>query len=308
MTGKNEKKQCTINRGMFGSIVTLGMSALLLFCLTGCSPEPPDYDLYENIGDYLELKYTNHGAEKRSISDDFIDYSVNLSGLFSLVFGAAQLEVHLTSYDSSDMAVASISQFEVPPDSGSYTDVAFVVRPAANIRAPFVHGDALKALAGMDGSFSMDFYNVNQENIDWETFFDNETETLEKALALVEPYQRTGEDRGKFTAHLVPYKSPYRIEIEEPETDDETERQAYFTAALDAFKLFMDAYFRSLARLEPENDTDLIQGTKDGTDEFIDILYEEDFAANMGKELFGDDFDKYFLEGFWRDGYYGSGL
>lgn len=70
----------------------------------------------------------------------------------------------------------------------------------------------------------------------------------------------------------------------------------------------MDAYFTALERLAPEADQDLIDGTKEGTDTFISTIYEEDFAATLGKQLFGDDFDTYFLDGFWRDGYYGEGL
>jgi hypothetical protein len=277
--------------------------------LAGCRAEKPDYDLYDRMGDYARDSFTDSGAELRDISSQFDDYTVQLTGMFRLAFGASQLELHASSYNGTKIAVASTSQFEVPPDSGSYSDVAFVVRPAANIRAPFVHGDALKEMAGMSGSFSMDFYNVNPDHIDLETFFDNETATLEQALALVEQYQRKeGEGRGEYTPHLEPYKSDYRIEIEEPDTDNETKRKAYFDAAYQAFTLFMDAYFSSLGRLSPEDDQELIQGTIAGTDAFIDTLYEEDFAAMMGKELFGDDFDTYFLELFWRDGYYGEGI
>jgi hypothetical protein len=127
-------------------------------------------------------------------------------------------------------------------------------------------------------------------------------------LELVAPYQRQGEDRGKYTKHLVEYKSPYRIEIDESYIPAGTERQDYYDDVLAAYKLFMDAYFTSLERLEPDNDTALIEGTAQGTDTFIQTLYDEDTAASLGKQLFGDDFDAYFLDGFWRDGYYGQGL
>ena len=70
----------------------------------------------------------------------------------------------------------------------------------------------------------------------------------------------------------------------------------------------MDAYSNSLAQLEPEDDENLIQNTKDGTDEFIQTLLENDFAAKMGRVMFGDDFEKYFLDAMWRDGYYGEGI
>ena len=87
---------------------------------------------------------------------------------------------------------------------------------------------------------------------------------------------------------------------------DEEAREDYHEAALEAYKLYMDAYFTALSRLEAEEE--VIEGNKAGIDAFIDILYEEDFAATAGKLLFGSDFDTYFLDGFWRDGYYGPGL
>jgi hypothetical protein len=85
----------------------------------------------------------------------------------------------------------------------------------------------------------------------------------------------------------------------------EAAREAYHAAVLQAFKLFVDAYFTSLARLEPEDDQELIEGNREGTDVFLDLIYEQDIAAQMGKTLFGEDFDTYFLDGFWRYGYYG---
>ena len=78
-----------------------------------------------------------------------------------------------------------------------------------------------------------------------------------------------------------------------------------------AFQLFYDAYLTSLEEnISPEDDQDLIQGNKDGADEIIDLLYDEDFVAQMGPRLFQSQeaFDKYFLDAFWRRGYYGAGL
>lgn len=291
------------------------IAACIALCVSSCAPqtEPPDYDLYENMRSYAEQKLTDAGALPR---DDFPDlfsseYIIELTGLFRLVFGAPQLEVHLASYESDSLAHGSLSQFEVPPDSENYTDFAFSYRPAADIRAPLLHGDALKAMGGSDGSFSMDFYNLNSAEIDLETFFGDEIEKINQALDLVEPYQRQGEDRGKYIEHLKEYTTmQYRIEIDEGYIPDETEeaREAYYEAALAAYKLFMDAYFARLAALDPEQDDGLIQGSKQGFDAFLSTLYENDFAASMGKELFGDDFDTYYFEGFWRKDYYGDGL
>jgi hypothetical protein len=287
----------------------LAVTVTLVF--TGCTKPPEeDYNLYEDMRVYLQEKLNEmEGITVREdIAQYYEDYILKLSLIPRLVFGSKQLEVHMYSYESDAMAVASISQFEVPPDSENFTDVAFTIRPKANLRAPFMHGDALKGMAGMDTSFSLDFWNVNQDSIDWEAFFGDQIQKLDQGHALVAPYQRTGEDRGKYTQHLVPYKwEEYRIEIEEPDTDNEDERKAYYDAALAAFKLYTDAYLISLARLEAEDDAALIDGTTEGTDEVIQVLLDEDAAAQLGRLLFGneDEFEKYFLDAFWRAGYYG---
>jgi hypothetical protein len=299
---------------------TLQRPAGLLIAVTllisgACTPasDPPDYDLYKNMRAYAEETLTDAGAVQRDEFPELFStaYDIDLTGIFRLVFGSSALRVHLASYESPAIAAGSLSQFEVPPGSENYTDFAFVIRPAANLRAPMVHGDALKAMAGMNGSFSMDFYNVNKDAVDLDEFFGDQLEKIQQGLALVEPYQRQGEDRGKYISHLQEYTSDvYRIEIDESYIpgDGETERAAYYAAALEAYQLFMDAYFTALARLEPEDDPALIEANKAGIDTFIDILYEFDFAASLGKQLFQDDFDTYFLEGFWRDGFYGAGL
>jgi hypothetical protein len=291
------------------SVIVIALA--MTFVCSGCTKPPEeDYNLYEDMRVYLQEKLNEMEgiAEREDIALYYDDYVLNLSLIPRLVFGSKQLEIHMYSYESDKMAVASISQFEVPPDSENFTDVAFTVRPKANLRAPFMHGDALKGMAGMDTSFSMDFWNVNKDSIDWETFFGDQIEKLEQGHALVEPYQRTGEDRGKYTKHLIPYKwEDYRIEIEEPDTTDENERKAYADAALAAFKLYTDAYLASLARLEAEDDQALIDGNKEGLAELMDIALAEDPAAKLGLLLFGDqaEFEKYFLDAFWRAGYYG---
>jgi hypothetical protein len=288
-------------------VIALAMT----FVCSGCTKPPEDdYNLYEDMRVYLQEKFNEMEgiAVREDIVDYYDNYILDLSLIPRLVFGSKQLEIHMYSYESDQMAVASISQFEVPPDSENFTDVAFTVRPKANIRAPFMHGDALKGMAGMDTSFSMDFWNVDKDSIDWETFFGDQIAKLDEGHDLVAPYQRTGEDRGKYTKHLIPYKwEEYRIEIEEPDTDDEGEREAYHRAALEAFKLYADAYLASLARLEAEDDQALIDGNKEGLAELMDIALAEDPAAKLGLLLFGDqaEFEKYFLDAFWRAQYFG---
>ena len=297
------------------------MHVLCLLCciplLVSCAKTPEkDYDLYKNMQQYLLQKFqTMPGFQTRDIAADFDNYVLKLTLIPRLVFGERELEVHLYPGESDHMATACISQFEEPPDSGNFSDVAFVVRPNANIRAPYLHGDALKGMAGMSTSFSMDFYNVNKDEIDVDQFFGEDgIELLQQGLALVQKFQRIpqeqGGNRGKSTPHLDPYKSVYRIEIQVPKTEVEAELKEYHDAALAAFKLFADAYLIALARLQPEDDAALISGTKAGTDIFINTLLEEDIAAKLGLLLFNSEekFNHYFNDGFWYAGYYGPGL
>ena len=291
------------------SVIVIALA--MTFVCSGCTKPPEeDYNLYEDMRVYLQEKFNEMEgiAVREDIADYYENYILDLSLIPRLVFGSKKLEIHMYSYESDKMAVASISQFEVPPDSENFTDVAFTVRPKANIRAPFMHGDALKGMAGMDTSFSMDFWNVDKDSIDWEEFFGDQIAKLDQGHDLVAPYQRTGEDRGKYTKHLIPYKwEDYRIEIEEPDTTDENERKAYADAALAAFKLYTDAYLTSLARLEAEDDTALIDGNKEGLAALMEIALAEDPAAKLGLLLFGDqaEFEKYFLDAFWRAEYFG---
>jgi len=298
-------------QGTFSCTVLLLSSVFLL--MTSCAPAPelPDYGLFENLRDYSIQTFEGAGLLPRSDTPDIFtsEYILDLKGLIRLVFGAPQLEVHLFLYESPEMAAGSLNMFEVPPNSDNYVDFAFSFRPSANLRAPLVHGDVGKAMGGMDGSFSMDFYNLDKEALDLDEFFGDQLVKINQALDLVEPYQRQGEDRGKYIEHLKDYSSiVYRIEIDESYIPEDTEeaRKDYHDAALEAYKLYMDAYFTALSRLEGEDA--VIEGNKAGIDAFIDTLYEEDFAATMGKQLFGSDFDTYYLDGFWRDGYYGPGL
>ena len=197
MAGTQTKPLYRVFRFQAG-IIALILSCALVF--NSCAPPLPDFNIYANLRAYMEQKLSDHGAVVRQDFPSLFsnEYIIDLNALFALVFGDKQLEVHLASYESSMLAVASMSQFEVPPDSGNFTDFAFTIRPSANVRAPFLHGDALKGNAGTDSSFAMDFYNINQDSIDWEDFFGDQIQKLNDGLALVAPYQRQGEDRSQY--------------------------------------------------------------------------------------------------------------
>jgi|GEM_PF-343597 len=283
--------------------------------LPSCKPAAPDYDLYENMGAYMKDKLVASGATVRTnMPAKFapgVTYIKEL-GLLSLIFGSPQLQVYLQSYESARIAVGSISQFEAPPGSGSYTDCAFVVRPAANIAGPIMHGDARAAMAGSGEKFAMDFYTYDSDTISLNEFFGpGQIAKINQAMDLVAKYQIPAPpagDRGNLTKYLNDYKSAYRLELAAPK-DNETARKAYADAALQAFKLYQDAYFEALAAVKADTDSAVVQGRKDATDAFINLFEANDTAVSLGRLLFGaEDFPLYFNEGFWREGYYGQGI
>jgi hypothetical protein len=288
---------------------------LALLLLPSCKAAPPDYDLYENMGAYMKGKLVASGATVRTdMPAKFapgVPYIKNL-GLLSLIFGSSELQVYLQSYESSRIAVGSISQFEAPPGSGNYTDCAFVLRSSANLGAPIMHGDARADMAGSGEKFSMDFYNYDSDTISLDEFFSPaQVAKLNQAMELVEQYQIPGPpagNRGSLTKYLDPYKSSYRLDLAAPK-NDETARKAYAEAALQAFKLYQDAYFEALAAAEADTETATVQGRVKATDAFINLFEANDTAVSLGRLLFGaEDFPLYFNKGFWREGYYGQGI
>ena len=290
-------------------LVVLACMLLLPACK---KTPPPDYKIYQNMGAYMKDKLVDAGATVRTdMPDKFkpgVPYKKDLKGLIRLVFGSSQLQVYLQSYESDKIAVGSISQFEAPPGSDNYTDCAFVVRPAASIAAPFMHGDKRAPMAGSSDELSMDFYNYDNDTINVDEFFGAaQIAKLNQGMALVAQYQKTGEDRGHYTTYLDPYKSPYRLELTAPETDNEPARKAYFDAVLQAYELYQDAYFAALANAEPDTATATIDARKTAAAAFINLVETEDTAVKLGKLLFGTtDLPLYFNDGFWREGVYGS--
>ena len=274
------------------------LSLVFLPVLASCGPpDPPDSgDLtMAQAGQFIQDTYLGiAGVSLRPVSNEFADY---------LIFFAFQkLRVHLFAYESPNIVNMCLSQFELPADSDSYMDTAGVIRPNADMRAPILHFDILSS------SFSMDFYNYNQDHVDVDTFFGGQLDDILAALEIADPYQRLpqseGGNRGEYTPHLEPYKSAYRIEIEKPDTDPPDEN--YWDVVYQVLTAYYDAYLTSLEALKPEEDQDLIQGNIEGFDEMFNILWEEDVAVKMGRLMFGDDIDLYFKDAFWREGVYYS--
>jgi len=278
-------------RKFLNIILSLAFLPMIFSCGT---PAPDSGDLtMAQVGQFIQTTYLGiEGVSLRSVSDQFTDYL--------LPFGLEELRVHLFAYESPNIVNMCLSQFELPADTDNYMDTAGVIRPNADMRAPILHFDILPT------SFSMDIYNYNQDHVDVDTFLGDQLDDILAALDIAEPYQRKpqseGGNRGYITPHLDPYKSEYRIEIQNPSSPDEN----YWPAVYEIITAYYTAYLASLDALEPEEDQDLIQGNIDGIDEMINILWEEDFAVEMGQSLFGDDIDLYYMQVFWRNGDYYS--
>ncbi len=298
--------------------IPLALLACLLVLPSCKKNTPPDYKIYQNMGNYMKAKLEAAGATvRKDMPDKFapdVDYIKRLGPLLKLVFGSSKLQVYLQSYESDSIAVGSISQFEAPPRSDNYTDCAFLVRSVASIGAPVMHGDKRAPMSGSSDGFAMDFYNYDNASIDVDTFFGSAgIAKLTEAMALVEKYQvpeldeKGDRDRGHLTAYLDPYKSPYRLELAAPETDNETARKAYFDNVLQAFEMYQDAYFAALDNTTQDNDGDIVQGRATAAAAFMTLFDVNDIAVKLGRLLFGKtDFPLYFSQGFWREGFYGS--
>ncbi len=72
----------------------------------------------------LSRRYWNNRNE-RPITQDFTEFTLAVSFPFNKVFGSDVIAVPLQSFESDTLGVATISQFEVPPDSSYYRDFTF---------------------------------------------------------------------------------------------------------------------------------------------------------------------------------------
>jgi hypothetical protein len=257
--------------------------------------KPPKY---EDFGVYNDLKTFTLGKFAFAKARPVETFTLKLSFPFSIIFGNDVIALPLKSFETSRIAAASISQFEVPPNSGYFRDFTFNIRPNYNFKAPVFHIDFMKPSVGVPGLCSMDLLNVDPENINYEYFFGVELPNIKKAMALVAKYQRTPEQgRGKVTKYLDPFKSPYRMELQEPK-GDEAERKAYYQAVEQAFKIILTAYLTRLAAINPYPAFAARHEQK--MQEMVLALYKNDVAISLGKKIFKDQFKKFWLDGFWN--------
>ncbi len=271
--------------------------------LSGCTKKVDDYGQLLSMRRFTEDTMKEQGAVLRPIAKKFQEYHIDLSFLMSIFFPGNPIEIHLLTYRSDRLQVASFTQMEVPPNSSHFLDFAFELMPANDLNAPIFHGDVIKPMPGVDGMFGVDFYNTNSKDLNMDTFLGVELKEIQRALKLAAPYQKTKEEgRGDLTPHLDPFKSKYRIELKAPESSDVEKHKAYFKTVRETFQITLTAYLNALGRLNRETDQAVIKRNQEGHDLLINTLDKEDIAARLSKWMFEDDYEDFFLKGFWGKG------
>jgi len=284
---------------ILGIVFLIIIVGVAIFIMTFQPKKYSDFGVFADLRSHVLTVLKEYRATERSITQDFHGFTLNLSFPFSKVFGSDVIGIPLASFETDRIFVATISQFEVPPKSGYCRDFTLNIRPRYEYKAPVFHIDFMKPSPGVPGLCTADFFNVDTENISLETFFGSELENVQKALSMVEKYQRTVEDgRGKITKYLDPWKSKYRIELKEPPTQDEKVRKEYYETAQGAIKLLLSAYLKSLYKLQP--DPGYAKRHEEKTREIVLALYKNDVAISLGKKIFKEHFRKYWLDGFWN--------
>jgi len=284
---------------IIGVVLVLVIIAAVVFIARYKPKKYTDFGVFTSLRGQIIQHLDDCHATQRPITREFSDFTLSLAFPFSKVFGNSVVGIPLQSYESDKIAVATISQFEVPPKSGYYRDVTLNIRPRYELKAPVLHMDFMKPSPGVPGLCSIDFFTVDKENISLETFFGKELGKIQEALSLVETYQRTVEEgRGKITRYLDSYKSPYRIELKEPATDDENVRRQYYQTVEKAMGLVLPAYFAALGNAEP--DPGFAERHREKMQGMVQALWDNDVAVSLGRKIFKEHFKKYWLDGFWN--------
>ncbi len=279
-----------------GAAILILIIAVVIFVMTFKPPTYSDYDVFTGLRTFVPEVLQESGAAEREISKEFETFVLDLSFPFNKLFGNSKVGVPLRAFGSDKIATATISQFESPPMSGYFRDFTLNIRPDYNLQAPAFHMDFMKPSPGTPGLCSIDFFNVDKDNIALEKFFGSDFEIIKNAFESVSKYQRTVEEgRGKITRYLDPYKTAYRMELIEPK--DEAARKDYYLTVDKAFKAVLPVYINKVNACEP------VSGYAEGHEEkmkaFVTAIYVNDFAVSLGRKMFKDSFRRYWLDGFW---------
>jgi len=282
---------------IIGVLMILLVIAVAVFVATYKPKQYSDFDMYGDLFAWTAAQYEQL-LQPRDINKFFTNFAQPLAFPFSKLFGGKALGVKLKSFENEQLAAATVSMFEVPPGSGYHSTVTLNLLPRYGFRAPVMHVDFLKPSAGVPGMFIMDFFNVDKNSISYEEFFGEDIAVIKEVLAKVAQYQRTeAQGRGEISRYLDPFKSPYRLELNEPATTDEAARKAYYAAAVNAVKKVLPVYLKRIARLQI--DQAFAKGHTEATNHLVRELHEKDFAVKMGRNIFKENFYPYWQKGFW---------
>lgn len=283
---------------LVGLLLLLIVLAVAIFIVAYQPKQYEDYNVFTDLRNQTIALCQQYQAAERPITREFSSFTLNLSIPFNKLFGSSTIAVPLKSFANDKMSLA-ISQFQVPAGSNYYRDFTLHIRPLYGIKAPVFHIDFMKPALGTPGLCSMDFFNPDPGAISTRDFLGEGLPAVQKALALVAPYQRTKEEgRGKITAYLDPYKSEFRLELMEPKNGDESLRKQYYTTVAEAVKLILPVYLSRLHALEA--DVSYAAAHEQKVKDLVLLFYKNDFAVRMGKSVFKEYFKKYWLDGFWN--------
>lgn len=283
---------------IIGILVLVSILAAVIFIATYKPKLYSDYDVFTDLRNQALTLCREYQAAERPITQEFSTFTLPLSFPFNKLFGSDTIAVPLKSFQNDKMSLA-ISQFQVPPASSYYRDFTLHIRPEYGLKAPVFHIDFMKPAPGTPGMCNMDFFNPDPAAISTRDFLGEGLPAVQKALSLVQPYQRTKEEgRGRITAYLDPYKSEFRLELLEPKTKDEALRKQYYNTVAEAVKLILPVYVRNLNGLEVDAAYAVTHEQK--TKDLVMLFYKNDFAVSLGKRVFKEHFKKYWLDGFWN--------
>jgi len=284
---------------IIGALLIVLIIAIAIFIANFKPAKHTDFGYYGELAAWAVEQFEQQGMQKRPVSEYFENFYLDLGFPFSKIFGASEQGIQVISYENDPLSVATVSMFEVPPGSGYYSVFTLNLVPRYGYKAPILHVDFMKPSAGVSGLFILDFFNVDTDEISVEEFLGEDAAVVKEALALVQQYQKTEEQgRGEISRYLDPFKSAFRFELQEPKTEDNEVRKAYYTAAYKALKMVLPIYLKRTAMVQQD------QGYANVHEEKMNYLagelFAKDFAVKMGKNIFKEHFEKYWAEGIWN--------
>jgi len=120
-----------------GATLLVIIVAAAIFIMSYQPKKYTDFDVFTNLRNQVIQNLTDYNADERPITKDFNEFTLNLSFPFNKVFGSNIIAIPLKSFHNNKMGTATISQFEVPPESSYYRDFTLHIRPRYGVKAPW---------------------------------------------------------------------------------------------------------------------------------------------------------------------------